>query len=186
MINGVAFDGANYWAVGGTTVYKGATPAVIGGGTTNIGGFELSAGAIQLNSVSTDGARVFITTKNSGIYYSLNQGTSWQHINPDIVNNTTVPYLAVAGSVDALTGGDKYLVGADGFGYYYLSISANSIARFNDSTILLYTASVRRILIDWANAPALSVFMGTAGGGVWRSTFNGGVPDTTTVGWVHE
>ena len=55
------------------------------------------------------------------------------------------------------------------------------MTRFNDSTILLYSAGVRRILIDPTN---LTVFMGTAAGGLWRSTFYNAAPDNN--GWIHE
>jgi hypothetical protein len=187
MINGVTFDGLNYWAVGGTTVYTFTTNPPLAtsySSTSVLSGFDLSVSAVQLNGIFRDGSRLFIPTKNAGVFFSPNQGVSWIHYQADNVNNTTVGYLAVAGSVDnpAVPGaGDVYLVGADGYGYYYLSISLGTMTRFNDSTILLYSAAVRRILIDPAN---LSVFMGTAGGGLWRSTFYNGAPDNN--GWIHE
>ena len=79
--------------------------------------------------------------------------------------------------------GNVYLVGADGWGYYYLNVAAAHFTRFNDSTILLYSAAVRRILVDLVGRDN-SVFMGTAGGGLWRASFNNGAPDAN--GWIHE
>jgi hypothetical protein len=176
MIYGMAWDGTNYWAVGGasqTTVYisTGAVPAA----PTVYSLYNFTNGG-QLNGVFTDGARVFIPSKSGGVYY--NDGITWAQYGPDNQNSYTVGYLCVGGPVGVAS---KYVVGSDGYGYYYLDVVAGSFTRFNDATILLYSAAVRRILVDTSNN---SVFMGTAGGGLWRATFNSGVPDAN--GWIHE
>lgn len=180
MINGVAWDGTQYWVVGGTTAYTftpGNPPTPIGT-FTSLPGINIGS-ATQLNGVFTDGARIFIPSKNGGVYYSPDRGSTWIQFEPDSISSNTVGYLTVAGPVD---GSDIYLVGADGYGYYYLSVSGRTLTRFNDSTILLYSAAVRRILID----PGISVFMGTAGGGLWRATFPTGTSTPDNNGWIHE
>jgi hypothetical protein len=184
MINGVArvvvATLTQYWAVSGTTIYafnaafaQIAPPSV-----------DLSA-ASQLNGifVDTTNANVFLPSKSGGVYYSWNSGSGWIRFPPDTISSNTVGYLCVAGPVDPPTN-DKYVVGADGGGYSTISIGGQTMTRFNDATILLYSAAVRRILVD--SVPIVSVFMGTAGGGLWRATFNNGVVDPSTVGWIHE
>ncbi|MGA2479969.1 MAG: hypothetical protein ABSG63_14555 [Spirochaetia bacterium] len=196
MINGVAFDSVNnkYWVVAGTSVYRfspGNPPLLdVGYPTSTLGSYNVGASSGQLNGVFIDpdptlgrGTRIFIPSKLGGIYYSPDGGTTWGQYGPDNINNNTVGYLCVAGPVDAVSpGGNLYLVGADGWGYYYLNVSAGTFTRYNDSTTLLYSAAVRRILVDPAGNN--SVFMGTAGGGLWRASFNSGAPDAN--GWIHE
>ena len=175
-ITGVVWDGVNYWATSGNSLYMsspGPTSFVLA--TSPVPSGDLINGIFA----ETTGGYVFLATKSNGIYYSI-RGASWNHIGADVIGNVIVPNLSVAGPVDA--GRDKYLVGSDGYGYYTLSISQNNISRFGDSTVALYIESVRRILVDGAN-----VFMGTNGNGLWRAVFD------TTLGqlaagqaWVHE
>jgi hypothetical protein len=194
MINGVAFDSAGpnkYWAVGGTSVYRFSqgVPITLDGTypTSTLGGYNLATTATQLNGVFVDGVtgRIFIPSKSAGVFYSSNSGGTWAQYGPDHINSNTVGYLCVAGPADT-AGGDEYLAGADGYGYYYMNVAAGTFSRFNDSTILLYNAAVRRILIDLTVPGRNSVFMGTAGGGLWRASFNSGSPDPTLYGWIHE
>jgi hypothetical protein len=185
MINGVAWDGTQYWAAGCTTAYTFSPAFALTGTNTSLGGYNLATGSGQLNGVFVDGTKVFIPSKGGGVYYSADRGAKWTQYGPDNINSYTVGYLCVAGPADA-PGGNVYLVGSDGWGYYYLNTSTGTITRFNDSTILLYSAAVRRILIDLTVPGRNSVFMGTAGGGLWRASFSGGVPDPSLYGWIHE
>jgi hypothetical protein len=190
MINGVAQVGTAYWAVGGTTVHVYSSLGAVDAPVTVLDGYNLAASAGQLNGIFVDSAqnRVFIPSKSGGVYYSSNNGVggTWSQYGPDSINGNTVGYLCVAGPVDNTSGGKEYLVGADGYGYYYMYVppATPSFTRYNDSTILLYSTAIRRIMVD--SRTIWSVFMGTAGGGLWRATFNGGVPDPSTVGWIHE
>jgi hypothetical protein len=181
-VTGVAWDGSKYWAASQSTVYVSNDPPATSSFTPVAVPF---LGTDQVNGVFADGARVFLATKGSGIIWTPNGGTTWNHIGGDVVNTAAVSYLCVAGPADGATA-DKYLVGSDGYGYYTLSVSGNSgqgsISRFGDATVSLYVQSVSRILVDGSN-----VLMGTNANGLWRSVF-----DTTTgslasgQSWVHE
>jgi hypothetical protein len=163
------------------------TPITLASTVTTLGSDYLPNTAGQLNGVFIDGTNTFIPSKSGGIYYNPAPSGAgvWSKYGPDNINGNTVGYLCVAGPVDAPSGtGHVYLVGADGWGYYYLDVTGSTITRFNDATILLYSAAVRRILVDLSVPGQNSVFMGTAGGGLWRSSFNNGAPDGN--GWIHE
>ncbi len=77
-----------------------------------------------------------------------------------------------------------YLVGADGLGFYTLNVTNNILTKFSDVTVTgLYAGAVRRMLVDQTQNN--TVFMGTAGTGLWRATFD---PATGAVNstWIHE
>jgi hypothetical protein len=170
---GVGFDGTSYWTASGSTLYKGGTPTT----------FSIHSGIAPgtVNGVFCSSPYVFVATKSSGIYYSGNGGTTWSHINPDVVGTATVGYLTVAGPVDS--GNDKYLVGSEGYGYYTLSLSAGTVSRFGDSTIALYSASVSHISLDPANSVVL---MGTNAKGLWRGVFDSTGALASGQSWINE
>ena len=183
-ITGVVWDGVNYWAASAANLYTTSIDPPIS--TSFASATSPVPHGDTINGIFADSTsgRVFLATKANGIYWSV-RGASWNHIDHDQVGSVIVSNLCVAGPADGATA-DKYLVGSDGYGYYTLSISGNngsgSISRFGDSTILLYSASVSRILVDGVN-----VLMGTNYRGLWRAVFD------TTMGalasgqsWTHE
>ena len=172
-ISGVAWDLTNYWVVSGTKVYSGAS-APLSTTPLSLGAYTIDA-ADDFPGIFANGANVFIPSKLGSVY--LFNGTTWTKISAAQVSSATVGFLAVGGPVD---GGDKYLAGSAGFGYYTLSVSGASLSRFSDNTIALYSAAVRRIMVD-----GTTVFLGTSGAGLWRSTFTAsGAPNAS--GWIHE
>jgi len=186
---GVGFDGTLYWAAAGSNVDTGwrvytsatrdfASPTVVG--NTGIGADTIN-GLFVADPTLHPGV-VIITTKTSGVFYTTNSGGTWSHAGADVPSGSSNPasYLAAAGPIDTL--GDKYLIGSDGFGYYTLSLSTG-LTRFQDTTILLYTSSVSKILVDGSN-----VLMGTNFNGLWRAVFdaNGVVASGTNQYWIHE
>jgi hypothetical protein len=182
-ITGIGFDGTRYWMASSNLVYSDASdpPTFAAAGTSTLGGLTVGSTINGVYADPNNAGRVFFATKSNGIYYTLDGGTTWKNIGADVIGNVIVSDLCVAGPADGLTA-DKYLVGSDGYGYYTLSVSQNSMSRFGDSTVILYIESVSRILVDGAN-----VFAGTNMNGLWRAVFD------TTVGalasgqsWVHE
>jgi hypothetical protein len=118
--------------------------------------------------------------KTSGIYFS-SDGATWAHIGADLNGSAQMAYLCAAGPVDP--GNNIYLVGADGFGYYTLNFGAGSWSRFGDTTILLYTSSVSRIVFDGPNS---NVLMGTNLNGLWRGVFDSTGALASGQSWTHE
>lgn len=188
-IAGVGYDAAHgpaYWAASGSTVYKaGATPDFAGAAVVGNTGI----GSDQINGLFVDSVRgvVFVATQTNGIFLTKDGGTTWIHIGADFPQGSSkaAPFLTVAGPIDDLAGTpDKYLVGSDGFGYYTLSLSAGTVSRFSDTTILLYTCSVSRILVENGN-----VVIGTNLNGLWRAVFDrtsGQILSGTNQYWIHE
>ncbi len=170
-IVGVATDGTNYYMASGATVYYTNSPT----GAFATTGLTLGAGD-EVEGIFGVVGKVFVATKKGGLYHGT--GAAWTQIVAPVVGSATVALLTVSGPVDL--GGDKYLVGSDGFGYFTLSVSAGTLARFSDSTIGLYAASVRRILVDGS-----TVFMGTNGAGLWRATFDTAAGAVSSA-WTHE
>lgn len=180
-VNGLAWDGANYWMTTGSAVYEDASdPPSFASGTSTLGSYTVS-GIKGIYSDTANG-RVFIATTAGGIYYSPDAGLAWEQAKADVISSVTIGYLTVAGPVD--TSNNTYLVGSDGYGYYTLSLSSNppTLTRYSDSTIALYTESIGTILVD-----GTTVFMGTNSEGLWRTTFD---PSTgaisTSSAWTHE
>ena len=196
-IKGVGFDGTNYWAVASNySVFEGATPTTMSmvypTGTQAGNLFFISTDTINgLFADPVNLGRVFIVTKTTGIFYTLNGGSTWTRINADQPSGSANPvsYLSVGGPVDVSAGNVVYLVGADGFGYYTLNISGGgSWSRFGDSTILLFTASVANIFVDQSFGQC-NVLLGTNAQGVWRAVFDstlGAVINGTNQYWIHE
>ena len=142
-----------------------------------------------INGLFVDSAHgiVFFVTQTNGIFFTKTGGATWTHIPAEVPSGASkaAPFLTVAGPIDDLAGTpDKYLVGSDGFGYYTLSLSAGTLSRFSDTTILLYTCSVSRILVENGN-----VLMGTNLNGLWRAVFDrttGLILSGTNQYWIHE
>jgi len=180
-VAGVAWDGTHYWAASGTNVYRSVDPPTTSSFIAPPVSPNLSGD--QVNGVFADPVKgyAFLATKKNGVFFTTNGGTTWNQITAPIVGSATVSYLCVAGPIDGATS-DKYLVGSDGYGYYTLSISGNSLSRFGDSTVSLYSESVARILVDGVN-----VFMGTNANGLWRAVFdtNAGALASGQA-WIHE
>jgi hypothetical protein len=185
-IAGVGYDTPNgdYWAASGTTIYRAGTPDFASPTLiSNTGNTD------PINGLFVDSARsvVFVATKTNGIFFTKNRGVAWTHIAADVPQGASkaAPFLTVTGPVDDLAATpDKYLVGSDGFGYYTLSLGAGTVSRFSDTTILLYTCSVSRILVENGN-----VLMGTNLNGLWRAVFDrntGLILSGTNQYWIHE
>lgn len=177
-ISGVGWNGTNYWAASQANVYTSPNPPsnFVVAPTNPVASNDTVNGVF-----ATSAGYVFLATKLNGIYWSPNQGGTWNHISPDQQGSVTVSYLCVTGPVDS--GNDKYLVGSDGYGYYTLSISGSNISRFGDSTILLYTSSVSRIAWDNVNS---NVLMGTNANGLWRGVFDSTGALASGQSWTHE
>ena len=179
---GVAWDGTSYWAVTASTIYKSAT--VSGAFAAPSSAPALAAAGDSYHDVYADpsSGRVFVSTKKSGISYSTDGGNAWTAVAAALVSNATVGFLAVAGPADVSGSGAVYLAGSDGYGYYTLSASANTLTRMADTTIALYSESVSTIAVDGTN-----VFMGTHGHGVWRATFDTATGTLAAASaWTHE
>jgi hypothetical protein len=176
-ITGVAWDGSTYLVVAGSALYTGtsADPPVFGAGTSTLGSLTVDA-SNELRGVFAQPGRVIISSK-LGLY--VRDAGTWSLVAPAQVSGVTVPFLTATGPSDA--GGNVYLAGTDGYGYFYLDWTAKSIARFDTSTIALYNAAVRRILVD-----GTTVFMGTSGAGLWRGTFDSTGKLPAANAWVHE
>jgi hypothetical protein len=192
-ITGVGYDSFSntYWAVSspfGLNSTSISTPATIytspGPTPTSFSPVSNPSGDM-VNGILVDSAnrRVFLATRLHGIYWSQSGG-AWNQIGADQQGSVTVSSLCVAGPVDS-PGGVVYLVGSDGYGYYTLNTSTNSMSRFGDSTILLYTSSVSRIAVDNLY-PQENVLMGTNVNGLWRGTFDGTGNLASGQSWVHE
>jgi hypothetical protein len=185
-IVGVGFASGAYWAASGSTVYTSATLPTFSSATPS------GIGTDTINGLFADSANglVFVTTKTSGVFFTNNGGASWTRIGADTPTGSPNPssYLTVAGPVDS--GKRYYLVGSDGFGYYTLDSQLNSMSRFGDTTILLYSSSVSRILVDALTTPPyVNVLMGTNLNGLWRAVFDptsGQVLSGINQYWIHE
>jgi hypothetical protein len=178
----IVYDGANYWMVTSSGVYKDATdpPSFAADSTATLGTYTVS-GINDIFADSTNGC-LFIPTKTGGVYYSVDRGSTWTNVTKTISSSsTTVPsFLTVAGPVD--TAADMYLVGSDGYAYYTLSLSGAAMTRYSDSTVALYLESVRTILVD-----GTTVFMGTNTDGLWRTTFDASTGAIASdASWTHE
>jgi hypothetical protein len=179
-IVGVAFGGApdvNYFMAAGGTISWDA------GGTGNFttGTHALASGDTAQGIFGDEtNHRIFVVGKSGGVYYTADDGASWTQVAAPSGNSAPVPLLSVAGPID--TGKDKYLVGSEGFGYYVFSVSGATFTRFSDSTVPLYSGSIRRILVDGAGPS--TVLMGTNGAGLWRASFD--ATGTLSSAWTHE
>lgn len=185
-VSGVGYDGANFWTASGSTLYKSGSASFAGYST-----LATITGGDRINGLFVDpvnAGRIFGTTKTRGIFYSLNSGSTWINLTDSPSgSSSTYPagFLCVAGPVD--TGTRYYLAGSDGFGYYTLDTVGSTWTRFGDSTILLYTSSVRRIVVDTAGQG--NVLIGTNRNGLWRAVFDtttGTVLNGTNQYWIHE
>jgi hypothetical protein len=176
-VSGVGYDFVHtvYWASSGSNLYKGSSPS-----TLALVGNPSGADPILGLFVDSANGRVFLTMKTSGIYFS-SDGATWAHIGADLNGSAQMAYLCAAGPVDP--GNNIYLVGADGFGYYTLNFGAGSWSRFGDTTILLYTSSVSRIVFDGPNS---NVLMGTNLNGLWRGVFDSTGALASGQSWTHE
>ena len=136
---------------------------------------------------------VIVLTKTKGVFYTTNGGTAWTNVSPGLPSGSANPaaFLCARRPVNPAPfgAGDLYLVGSDGnnttgFGYYTLSTTTGAIDRFSDTTILLYTSSVSRIVVDGPN-----VLIGTNFNGLWRGVFSqvtGQILSGTNQYWIHE
>ncbi len=204
-VAGTGWDGTNFWAASNST----ATSSILywspGGSLTGFVPFP-SPGGIANDVIQglfvdpVNHGRIFVTMKRNGVFYSQDYGTTWTQLTDSPAgSSSTYPagFLCAAGPVDG-SNGTVYLVGSDGYGYYTVTTSPStplppyaSWGRFGDSTILLYTSSVRRIVVDNAPSSQEDVFMGTNLNGLWRGVFNntlgsGTVLNGTNQYWIHE
>jgi len=182
QITGVGYLPGNltYYVTAGSVLYSGTalnSPLI----STSMG-FTLANGE-ELRGVTVDGSYIFIPSSNGAVYYY--NGTTWARATTtDEVNGRLVGFLTVSTHVDTAGSGVIYLVGADGLGFYTLNVTNNILTKFSDVTVTgLYAGAVRRMLVDQTQNN--TVFMGTAGTGLWRATFD---PATGAVNstWIHE
>jgi hypothetical protein len=177
-INDASFDGTTYYAVtsNDATVSPNVPPVLYKGTLSGLqpdSNFPTLAATDSLQGVYCDGGAVYVSSKASGIYV-LRTGT-WTPIAPDTQSGNTVSYFGISGPV-AGPSGPLYLIGSDGYGYYSLSKNDNTIARSADTTMItlaLYTASIKKLVVDGTLSPA-NVFACTVNGGLWK-----GVVDST-------
>jgi hypothetical protein len=172
-ISGVAYAASSYWAVAGQKLYSDvATP-----GTMNSVGVGSPIDASdELRDVFADGNRLIVSSKLGAVYFCLNAATpSWTKVTTTKVVDKTVGFLGIAGPTPG--NADKYLIGAEGYGYYTLDVLTPNLTRFSESTIALYASAVRGFLID-----GTTVFAETLSKGLWRTSFTSGVPGD----WIQE
>jgi hypothetical protein len=176
-ISGVAYAASRYWAVTGQELYS----DVLTPGTMNSVGVGSTIGSSdELRDVFADGNTLIVTSKLGAVYYCPNAAAPlWTKVTAAKVGDKTVGFLGISKPVDAA--GDRYLVGADGYGYYTLDVSATpTLTRFDVSTIALYASAVRGFFVDGS-----TVFAQTLARGLWRANFTtAGVPDSD--GWIQE
>jgi hypothetical protein len=136
----------------------------------------------ELRGVTADANYILIPSNNGAVYYSTN-GTAWSKATTgDQVAGRSVGFLTVSAQVGSV--GPVYLVGADGAGFYTLNVGNNTLSRFSDVTVTgLYAGAVRRMLVDPAHSN--TVFMGTAGTGLWRANFDPAAGAVNS-SWIHE
>ena len=177
-ITGVGFFGGAYYVTAGPTLYTGATPTTLTGSST-FGGFTVDS-SDELRGVTVDSGYILIPASSGDVYY--NNGVSWAKTGTsDTVNGRQVGFLTVSARVGAAGPGDVFLIGADGAGYYTLTTLDNTVTKFSDVTVTgLYAGAVRKILVDGS-----TVFMGTAGTGLWRAIFDPALGQVNSA-WVHE
>ena len=163
-----------YWAVSGTSLYSGAAGALVVEPR-----LTKSATEEVLTSVFSDnGTRLFVTSNLGYVYYSADEGATWTpNASAMKVSDTVVSFLTVAGGPNQ----SKMLVGSDGYGYYVLdtAVTPPTLARFADSTIGLYTASISRFLIDENRLFACTLK------GLWR-TESFDATDCSVESWIQE
>lgn len=175
---GVAHTSATgkYWAVAGASLYSGTAGAL-----DKVASPTDATAEEVLTSIFSDDetSRLFVTSNLGFVYYSANEGATWtKNATAEKVGDATVKFLAVAGAPSAA----KMLVASDGYGYYVLAVAAPpTLARFAGSTIGLYTASVRRFLID---GPRL--FACTNSKGLWRNESFNPADCSTVESWIQE
>jgi hypothetical protein len=182
QITGVGYIPGNltYYVTAGSVLYSGT--ALNSLSSTSLG-FTLANGE-ELRGVTVDNGHLFIPSSNAAVYYTTDGVTWTKATTTDEVNGRSVGFLTVSTHVDTAGSGVIYLVGADGLGFYTLNITNNTLTKFSDVTVTgLYAGAVRRMLVDPTQNN--TVFMGTAGTGLWRATFD---PATGAVNstWIHE
>jgi hypothetical protein len=176
LFTGVTHTTNKYWAVSGTSLYSG----------TGIGTLAIDASLVKsattevLTSVFSDNetSHLFVTSNLGFVYYSDNEGATWtKNATAEKVGDATVKFLSVAGAL----GAGSMLVASDGYGYYVLTVAVPpTLARFAGSTIGLYSASVRKFLIDGSR-----LFACTTSKGLWRNeSFT--AADCTVGSWIQE
>jgi hypothetical protein len=182
QITGAASFAGKWWVTAGPTLYSGAALNALTGSNA-IGAFAIDSGD-ELRGVTVDSGYILIPTSRGDVYYSTD-GTSWVKAGTsDSVNGRQVGFLTVSARVGVSGPGDVFLVGADGAGYYTLDVANGTVDRFSDVTVTgLYAGAVRKILVDPAQSN--TVFMGTAGTGLWRATFDPATGQVNST-WIHE
>ncbi len=155
-INDATYDGANYYAVSGSQVYRGAA--------SPLSSMNINTGDV-LQGVFLNSGVVYVSSKASGIYY---YNGAWNSISADTQGGTAVSYFGISGPVTGSSGHNLLLIGSEGYGYYYLDLTSNTLSRSADTTMItlsLYTAVIRKIVIDTSTN---IVFACTAGNGLWK------------------
>ena len=189
-VTGVGFSGGTYFVTVAaspganwtTRLYTGASLSAAL--TDSTGALGLVSSDLRGVTVDTVNGNVLIPGDNGAVYFSTNAGGVWSHIQTgDQVsngNNGTIGFLTVSQEVGSA--GPVYLVGSDGNGFYFLTLTPGvTLARFSDVTQTgLYQGAVRRILVD--NPRSNLVFFGMASTGpgyysgvsegLWRNFFD--------------
>jgi hypothetical protein len=175
LLNDATFDGTNYYAVGGTTVFKG-TAAPLGSATTPT--LATAGDVLQAITYVPTGTKLLVGTKLNGIFTSSDGGGSWSGLAADVQSSKAVSYITFSSPITA--GGGTVFAGSDGYGYYtYDGTSALATTRYVDLTISLYTSNVRRFLLSGGIA-----FAGTSGAGLWAGAWDSGTGAVTS--WTRQ
>ncbi len=151
-INDATYDGANYWAVAGQTLYTNASPQPFPGIT----------GSNVLQGISSNAGKIYVSMKKKGLY--IYDG-AWTLIEPDDQSGSDVSYQGIS----FLPSG-TVIVGSNGYGLYYYKPGFVELARSDDSDIItldLYDSSITRFLVD-----TNIVLACTNGKGLWRGNID--------------
>jgi len=200
-ITGIAYDGTNYYATSGYTIYSApvSSPAAFTTLFQSAQQADIFRGIyIDMNYLGTSTELVLVPSSNQikvtngigGIYYSFgspNQLT-FAEATTNASTSYTVGFLCVAGPLDPTTTHYMYLLGADSgyggaFGFFSFNPSNNSLNRFTGLSYSLYASAVNRILVDTTNN---FVLMGTVNNGLWLTNPVDPTGSFSSASWTQE
>ena len=189
-ITDVAWNGVNYWAVLGPTLYWDNV-----GGLTSlepyIGGTPAANHRLGALHYSATLGRLFVGSDN-GISYSWN-GAAWTESSPQKVDDKEVRFTAIAEvtvttTPPPISPNDIYW-GTGGSGFYFFAdglVDAPPARSPAFTVSALYNGAVNSMLYDGAVTPQKpyeNLFIGTSGAGLWRGDWVLVDPDKNKWDW---